>query len=150
MVVESRSVLRSAKNARGLERDIFPAATAPFPKSCTSYFRFARFYTFPIYYLRAWHLGVGRTRTEGRKTSSHMAQYQKKSTKAKRAAICSQGNSILLLMILVTFLWRLLTKQFHDLLFSDLAATIFFKKQHMRLGYSSSKIASHCISFLAQ
>ena len=34
---------------------IFPAATAPFPKSCASYFRFARFNTFPLYYLRAWH-----------------------------------------------------------------------------------------------
>ena len=28
---------------------------APFPKSCGSYFRFARFNTFPPYYLRAWH-----------------------------------------------------------------------------------------------
>ena len=55
MVVESRSVIRNAKNARGLGRDIFPAATAPFPKSCASYFRFARFNTFPLYYLRAWH-----------------------------------------------------------------------------------------------
>ena len=27
----------------------------PFPKSCASYFRFARFNTFPLYYLRAWH-----------------------------------------------------------------------------------------------
>ena len=34
---------------------IFPAATAPFPKSCASYFRFARFNTFPLYYLRVWH-----------------------------------------------------------------------------------------------
>ena len=50
MVVESRSVIRNAKNARGLGRDI-----APFPKSCPSYFRFARFNTFPLYYLRAWH-----------------------------------------------------------------------------------------------
>ena len=36
-------------------RPIFPVATAPFPKSCASYFRFARFNTFPLYYLRAWH-----------------------------------------------------------------------------------------------
>ena len=50
MVVESSSVIRNAKNARGLGRD-----TAPFPKSCASYFRFARFNTFPLYYLRAWH-----------------------------------------------------------------------------------------------
>ena len=34
---------------------IFPGAIAPFPKSCPSYFRFARFNTFPLYYLRAWH-----------------------------------------------------------------------------------------------
>ena len=32
IVVESRSVIRNAKNARGLGRD--RAATAPFPKSC--------------------------------------------------------------------------------------------------------------------
>ena len=50
MVVESLSVKGNAKNARGLGRD-----TAPFPKSCASYFRFARFNTFPLYYLRAWH-----------------------------------------------------------------------------------------------
>ena len=60
MVVESRSVIRKAKNARGLGRDravspIFPAATAPFPKSCASYFHLVRFNTFPLYYLRAWH-----------------------------------------------------------------------------------------------
>ena len=34
---------------------IFPAATAPFPKSRASYFRFPRFNTSPLYYLRAWH-----------------------------------------------------------------------------------------------
>ena len=34
---------------------IFPAATASFLKSRPSYFRFARFNTFPLYYLRAWH-----------------------------------------------------------------------------------------------
>ena len=53
MVVESRSVKRNSKNARGLGRD--RAATAPFPKLCACYFRFARFNTFPLYYLRAWH-----------------------------------------------------------------------------------------------
>ena len=47
-MVESRSVIRNAKNARGLGRD-------PFPESCPSYFRFARFNTFPLYYLRTWH-----------------------------------------------------------------------------------------------
>ena len=31
------------------------ATTAPFPKSCASYFRFAHFNTLPLYYLRAWH-----------------------------------------------------------------------------------------------
>ena len=31
------------------------AASAPFPKSRTSYFRFARFNTSALYYLRAWH-----------------------------------------------------------------------------------------------
>ena len=31
------------------------AATAPFPKSRASYFRFARFNTSALYYLRAWH-----------------------------------------------------------------------------------------------
>ena len=31
------------------------AAAVSFPKSCASYFRFARFNTFPLYYLRAWH-----------------------------------------------------------------------------------------------
>ena len=34
---------------------IFLAATAPFPKSRSSYFRSARFNTSPLYYLRAWH-----------------------------------------------------------------------------------------------
>ena len=62
MVVKSRSVKSNAKNARGLGRDraaepvsIFPTATASFPKSRASYFRFARFNTSPLYYLRAWH-----------------------------------------------------------------------------------------------
>ena len=32
---------------------IFPAATAPFPKSRASYCRFGRFNTSPLYYLRA-------------------------------------------------------------------------------------------------
>ena len=58
MVVESRSVIRNAKNARGLGRDraaepvrIFltacsgKSATATFPKLCASYFRFAPFNT---------------------------------------------------------------------------------------------------------
>ena len=58
--VKSRSacsVKRNTKNARGLGRDraIFLAATAPFPKSRASFFRFARFNTSALYYLRAWH-----------------------------------------------------------------------------------------------
>ena len=62
-MLKSRSVKRNAKNARGLGRDraaealspIFLAATYPFPKSRASYFRFARFNTSLLYYLRAWH-----------------------------------------------------------------------------------------------
>ena len=38
---------------------IFLAATAPFPKSRASYFRFARFNTSALYYLRAWHRLAG-------------------------------------------------------------------------------------------
>ena len=38
---------------------IFLAATAPFPKSPASYFRFARFNTSALCYLRAWHGLVG-------------------------------------------------------------------------------------------
>ena len=33
----------------------FPPPPSPFLKSCASYFRFARFNMFPLYYLRAWH-----------------------------------------------------------------------------------------------
>ena len=36
-------------------REGWGETTAPFPKSCASYFRFARFNTFPLYDLRAWH-----------------------------------------------------------------------------------------------
>ena len=46
-MVKSRSVKRNAKNARGLERDIFPAATALFPKSRAPYFRSAGFTDVP-------------------------------------------------------------------------------------------------------
>ena len=49
MVEKSRSVKRKC------EKRHFSAVTAPFPKSRASYFRFACFNTFPIYYLRAWH-----------------------------------------------------------------------------------------------
>ena len=55
IVVKSRSVKRNAKNARGLGRD-------PFPKSRASYFRFARFNTSALYYLRAWHRLASRAR----------------------------------------------------------------------------------------
>ena len=64
MVVESRSAKRNAKNALGLGRDRaaepgslshFSRRHRPLSKSCTSYFRFARFNTLPLYYLRAWH-----------------------------------------------------------------------------------------------
>ena len=43
IVVKSCSVKRNAKNSLVLGRAFFPAATAPFPKSRTSYFRSARF-----------------------------------------------------------------------------------------------------------
>ena len=43
MVVESRSVIRNAKNVR-----------PPFPSCACLIFCFARFKTFPLYYLRAW------------------------------------------------------------------------------------------------
>ena len=48
---------RAGAGETGRLSPIFPAATAtaPFPKSCASYFRFARLNTFPLYYLRAWH-----------------------------------------------------------------------------------------------
>ena len=49
-MVKSRSVKRNAKNARGLGRD-----RAAVPKTRASYFRFARFNTSALYYLRAWH-----------------------------------------------------------------------------------------------
>ena len=53
---KSFSNKKCEKRAEAGERQgIFPAATAPFPKSCASYFRFARFNTFPLYNLRAWH-----------------------------------------------------------------------------------------------
>ena len=50
---KSFSNKKCEKRAGAGER--LPAATAPFLKSCASYFRFARFNTFPLYYLRAWH-----------------------------------------------------------------------------------------------
>ena len=57
MVVESGKWLSNKKCEKraGAGERHFPAAIAPFPKSCPSYFRFARFNTFPLYYLRAWH-----------------------------------------------------------------------------------------------
>ena len=57
MVVESRSLIRNAKNTKGLERDRVAdrPPPPPFPKLCASYFRFAHFHTLPLYYLRAWH-----------------------------------------------------------------------------------------------
>ena len=46
------------------------AATSPFPKSCASYFHFACFNTFPLYYLRAWHrLPLNYRRIVGANTS---------------------------------------------------------------------------------
>ena len=54
---KSFSKKKCEKRAGAGERQggIFLAATAPFPKSRASYFRFARFNTSALYYLRAWH-----------------------------------------------------------------------------------------------
>ena len=49
----SFSKKKCEKRAGGGE--IFLAATAPFPKSRASYFRFARFNMSALYYPRAWH-----------------------------------------------------------------------------------------------
>ena len=49
------SRLRDGGGKSFSKRNAKNAATAPFPKSCASYFRFARFNMFPLYYLRAWH-----------------------------------------------------------------------------------------------
>ena len=58
-MVESRSVIRNAKNARGLRRDRaerhFSRRHRPLSQVVRVLFRFARFNTFPLYYLRAWH-----------------------------------------------------------------------------------------------
>ena len=43
------------RKTRGGWGETFLAATAPFPKSRAAYFRFARFNTSALYYLRAWH-----------------------------------------------------------------------------------------------
>ena len=53
---KSFSEKKCEKRAGAGERlsPIFPAATAPFAKSRASYFRFARFNTSALYYLRAW------------------------------------------------------------------------------------------------
>ena len=50
---KSFSKKKCKKRAGAGER--FLGSTAPFPKSRASYFRFARFNTSAIYYLRAWH-----------------------------------------------------------------------------------------------
>ena len=47
--------MRKTRGGWGETGPIFPVATAPLPESCASYFRFTRFNTFPLYYLRAWH-----------------------------------------------------------------------------------------------
>ena len=49
---KSFSKKKCEKRAGARERQ---GATAPFPKSRASYFRFARFNTSALYYLRAWH-----------------------------------------------------------------------------------------------
>ena len=47
--------MRKRAGAGERQGGIFLAATVPFPKSRASYFRFARFNTSALYYLRAWH-----------------------------------------------------------------------------------------------
>jgi len=60
---KSFSNKKCEKRAGARERQgIFPVAIAPFTKPCASYFRFARFNTFPLYYLRAWHRLLWRSR----------------------------------------------------------------------------------------
>ena len=64
MVVESRSVKRNSKKAGGWGETgrHFSRRHRPFPKSCASYFRFARFNTFPsVAKCRgSWVVGRGR------------------------------------------------------------------------------------------
>ena len=66
-MVKSRSVKKiGAKNAGGAgerQRHFSRPDTAPFPKSRASYFRFARFNTSALYYLRA-RLSLLRNQTE--------------------------------------------------------------------------------------
>ena len=114
MQVESRSVITNAKNPRGLGRDraapIFPAATAPFPRSCASYFRFARFNTFPLYYLRAWQrlqkrlilrldlsqiLKSGKRKARSNKTASNGSRGEETVNNKTQ----TQGNSFLFLFL---------------------------------------------------
>ena len=47
--------MRKRAGAGERQGGIVLAATALFPKSRASYFRFARFNTSVLYYLRAWH-----------------------------------------------------------------------------------------------
>ena len=59
IVVKGRSAKKkNAENAQGLGIDratFFSPPLPPFPKSRVSYFRFARFNTSALCYLRAWH-----------------------------------------------------------------------------------------------
>ena len=65
---------------------IFLAATAPFPKSRASYFRFARFNTSALYYLRAWH------RLYGLQWSDHACQGAKEIQERKVFGVFLQGH----------------------------------------------------------
>ena len=58
IVVKGRSAKKNPENGRGLGIDrapFFSPPPPPFPKSRVSYFRFTRFNTSALYYLRAWH-----------------------------------------------------------------------------------------------
>ena len=65
-----------------------PTATAPFPKTCASYFRFIRFNTFPLYYLRAWHrlsilLSSGHQRTLFNRRASRWGRESKERNRSR-------------------------------------------------------------------
>ena len=62
--------LRTESREEWIFSPIFLAATAPFPKSRASYFRYARFNTSALYHLRAWNKLIWHQRWSKRKSSS--------------------------------------------------------------------------------
>ena len=63
------------RKTRGGWGETGPVATAPFPESCASYFRFTRFNTFPLYYLRARHRLAGNTHIGRKEKPEIMLQF---------------------------------------------------------------------------